>query len=374
MGEEHINKWLASIPIYGQFYLAEKLRKAIVENHRLEVRRLKLAKGTAEIEQQRDSLEQALKRTQPKLDALEQLKIRIEAQKRDIEATKKERGTLQERLREANDIASKNANAVLVANEKKERWKQWAHTLKEVIKDSDAKADDAIHIVMPEIINILGLRVLFFDKDEKISFATPAAAERLRISISDITNKQFTKIFDCPSINWLLTIGPEYPLLVAETGEEVGAAIAEVPYDDSNKYKYAIALREPAAKQGLVRRFVPNRIPAPQNLVFSYRKDIASALAASSAKAKFSSDIYIDLRKTTSIDHKFGEWLASIIKERNQPDNRGTVYLCMPSERVYRQLRSLQIPDKNIKLPRKTGSMRSIKYTQPAAIALVRGT
>ncbi|MBW3004568.1 hypothetical protein KY310_01945 [Candidatus Woesearchaeota archaeon] len=376
MGEEHTNKWLARIPIYGQFYLAEKLRKAELENQRLEQRRIELLRETADIEQKRVSLEQALKRVQPKLDALDQLKIRAEAQRRDIAVLQKEQESLQERVATASQLATTNAHRIFIEQDKKDRWKQWAHALKEVIQASDVKAEDAMQVVMPHIIDILGLRVLLFNEDEKVNFVTTAAIERLGRPKSHVVDKYFKDLFDCPSINWLLAVGPEYPLLVADTGEEVGAAIAEIPYGVGKTY--AIALREPAARQGLVRRLVPETVYAPQEVTSGYRNDILAALSVSAGKLRSRNDVYIDLKSTESVDPELGAWLSRIIEERNKEcrssPNRGTIFLCMPSEKVHRQLRAYNIPAGNIKLPRKTELMRGFQYAAASpTIAFARG-
>jgi len=371
MGEDQINKWLASIPIYGQFYLAKKLRETKLENHELEIRRTQLARENSEIEKSRASLEAALQKAQPKLDAAVQLKKSIATCRRDLEVSQQECNSLSERIQATDSLTRTNEIALDAERDKKERWKKWAQTLKEVVKQSEIKADDAMRIVMPHLIDVLGVRILLFNEQEQINFITTAAAERLGSSKKDIINKTFSEIFDCPSIGWLLDVGPRYPLLIRDTQEEVGASVAEIPYGVGTTY--AVALREKAAKAGLVQRLVPQRLAAPLTVCEDYRTEVAMALARSTGKSRFlGNDVYIDLKHTQNVEPALGTWLAKIISERNESARQGTVILCMPSQKVYKQLRRYNIPIENIKLPRKE-ELRCFEYNPPSPKILLAG-
>ena len=369
MGEDQINRLLASIPIVGQVYLSRQLRNTVLAKHRIEIEKTSLAREASEIEQSRASLEAELQRAQPKLDALEQLRKCMETHKSDMAVLLKDRDSLHERIQATECLAKANALGFLSERSKKERWKTWAHALKEIVQESDVKAEDAMRVAMPHIIDVLGIRVLLFNENEEVEFATSAAAERLGKSREQIAHKRFSHLFDCPSIGWLLDVGPRYPLFVNGSQEEIGASVAEIPYGTGATY--AVSLREAAAKQGLVRRLVPQRLAAPPIASAEYRCDVACALATSTRKSRIGNDVYIDLRNTKRIEPEFGAWLATIIAERNESDRQGTVFLCMPSESVYEQLRRCNIPDKNIKLPRRTESMRYFEYHP---VLLARGT
>ena len=372
MGEDQINKWIASIPLAGHIYLATKIGSMRESNHELERRNLQLAREKADTEAVRDSLETEVNRAQTKLDALDQLKKSMETCKSDMAVLQAEQDALQEKANTAAVISSANANRVLLEIGKKERWKAHAHNLREILKESDVEGEKAKNIIIPDIIENLGIRVLWFNEQEKVDFVTTAAAERLGSSKKNIASKTFSEIFDCPGIDWLLDVGPRYPLLIRDTQEEVGASVAEIPYGLGTTY--AVALREKAAKEGIIQRLVPARLAAPLTANAGYRAEIAMALAKSTGKSKFlSNDVYIDLRKTENIDQELGSWLAKIIAERNESEKQGTVFLYLPSKRVHRQLRAYGIPSQNITLPRKE-KLSYFAYNSPSAKILLAGS
>ena len=179
MGEDQINKWIASIPLAGHIYLALKTKYLREAQHELERRNLQLTREKADVESARNSLETEINRVQPKLDSLEQLKKRIETYKSDMAVLQAEQDALQEKANTAAVISSANANRVLLEIGKKERWKAHAHNLREILKESDVEGEKAKNIIIPDIIENLGIRVLWFNEQEKVDFVTTAAAERL---------------------------------------------------------------------------------------------------------------------------------------------------------------------------------------------------
>ncbi len=374
MGEDQINKWIARIPIVGQIYLAVKIGDVRKSNHELERRNLQLVREASEIEQSRNSLEAELQKAQPKLDALGQLRKRMETHKSDMEVLQKDRDSLNERVQAIENLAKANASDFLAEQRKKENWRAYARDLRTILRTGNIESEKAMNVIIPSILEHLGIRILWFNEQEKVDFMTTAAAERLGSSKKELASKTFSEIFDCPGIDWLLDVGPRYPLLIRDTQEEVSASITEIPYGIG--ITYAVALREKAVKEGLVKRLVPQRLIAPSLASADYRAEVAMALAKSTGKSRLlGNDVYVDLKKTENIEPELGTWLAKIIAERNESEKQGTVFLYMPSEKVYRQLRVFGIPPQNIQLPRKTESPRYVEFdSHTSSILLARGT
>ena|GEM_PF-3975106 len=209
---------------------------------------------------------------------------------------------------------------------------------------------------LPRIVDHFGYSLLLLKENGEIYHVTPAAAEQLGKKREVLLGQNFSNIFDCSSIDWLVDVGPEYPLGVKDTSEEICAMIEEIPGgitpENPNEMRviYAISLRR-EEKQGPIEKRRTRRLAAPYAITERYKQDIASAM--SEATQKTDKNVYVDLWETNIIEPAFTEWAAKI----NAGKSEGKIHFCYPSSEVLKQLQFYDMPKEYI-LQRKTKKKR----------------
>ncbi|MBW2972847.1 hypothetical protein KY346_00460 [Candidatus Woesearchaeota archaeon] len=200
---------------------------------------------------------------------------------------------------------------------------------------------------LPRIVDHFGYSLLLLKENGDIYHVTPAAAQQLGKKKEALLGKNFSNVFDCSSIDWLVDIGPEYPLGVKDTSEEICAMIEEIPGgitpENPNEMRiiYAISLRR-EEKQGPIEKRRTRRLAAPYAITERYKQDIASAMSA--ATQKTDKNVYIDLWETNIIEPAFIEWAEKI----NAGKSEGKIYFCYPSSEVSKQLSLYDMPEEYI--------------------------
>ncbi|MBW2985844.1 hypothetical protein KY333_00590 [Candidatus Woesearchaeota archaeon] len=206
---------------------------------------------------------------------------------------------------------------------------------------------------LPKTVEELGLSVLLLDEQGTIFYSTPEAAKELHKRGDDLIGKNFNAVFDAASLDWLLDIGPTYPLGAKDAAEKVCAKIAEIPagYIPGNKNMrtiYAISL-ERGDTPGRIERRRTERLAAPYAITQGYQQEVAVAM--SSAAQRTNQAVYLDLSNTESVEPEFIDWLTKVNSSPNEGD--GKIFACYPSPEIAQQLRQHNFSEDYIHKPKK---------------------